>query len=224
MTAPSRLSTPQELRTRLAAERAGLPFVLYRSPGGSERLVTLRDEQDRVLVGRGEGCEIRLELDPEVSRIHAELQRAGSSWLVSDDGLSRNGTFVNGDRLVGRRRLRHGDVIRCGSALIAFYDPAGDTDGETRPASGTGEVRITDAQRRVLVALCRPLGDGDRFATPASNSQIAGELYLSVQAVKAHLRGLFDKLGIDDLPHNQKRLRLAQAALEQGLVGFSELR
>lgn len=41
---------------------------------------------------------------------------------------------------------------------------------------------------------------------------------LSVDAVKAHLRLLFGRFGLTDLPPNQKRLRLAQEALRRGLV------
>jgi DNA-binding NarL/FixJ family response regulator len=83
-------------------------------------------------------------------------------------------------------------------------------------------VQLTDTQRRVLVALCRPYRDGD-FTTPATNQQIADELYLSVEAVKMHLRTLFGKFALGDLPQNQKRVRLAEAALQDGVVSRREL-
>ena len=51
-----------------------------------------------------------------------------------------------------------------------------------------------------------------------SNQQVADELCLSLDAVKTHLRVLFHKFGIEDLPQNQKRARLAEIALELGLV------
>ena len=44
---------------------------------------------------------LSLDFDPEVSRVHAELERLGDDWTVADDGLSRNGSFVNGERVVG---------------------------------------------------------------------------------------------------------------------------
>ena len=56
---------------------------------------------------------------------------------------------------------------------------------------------VSPAQRRVLVALCRPYKDGADFATPATNSEIGAELHLSVDAVKTHLRALFEKFGED---------------------------
>lgn len=76
------------------------------------------------------------------------------------------------------------------------------------------EPRLTETQRRILTALCRPCAEGSRYATPATNQEIAGEVYLSVDAVKAHLRALFRKFGVEELPHNQKRARLVELVLE----------
>jgi len=82
---------------------------------------------------------------------------------------------------------------------------------------------ITAAQRRVLLALCRPYRDLASFATPASNQQIADEIFLSVDTVKMHLRTLFIRFELGDLPQNEKRARLAQYVLENGLISQSDL-
>ena len=58
--------------------------------------------------------------DTEVSRLHAVLARVGDEWTIADEGLSRNGSFVNGQRLRGRRRLRDGDAITIGRTLLVF--------------------------------------------------------------------------------------------------------
>ncbi len=58
---------------------------------------------------------------------------------------------------------------------------------------------------------------------PASNREIAEELYLSVDGVKTHVRALFTKLGVGDLPQYHKRAELARRALERGLVGHADL-
>ncbi|HVO54701.1 MAG TPA: hypothetical protein VMT37_09830 [Solirubrobacterales bacterium] len=79
-------------------------------------------------------------------------------------------------------------------------------------------ISLTQTQRSILVALCRPVAAG-RFQTPATNQEIADEVYLSVDAVKAHLRTLYRKFGIEDLPHNRKRARLVELALEGGYLG-----
>jgi DNA-binding NarL/FixJ family response regulator len=74
----------------------------------------------------------------------------------------------------------------------------------------------------VLVALCRPLGVS-AYATPATNRVIADEVHLSVDAVKSHLRVLFDRFGLGDLPQNEKRARLAALALIHGVVQRHDL-
>ena len=59
----------------------------------------------------------------------------------------------------------------------------------------------------MLIALCRPYKGRPNFATPATNPQIAEELFLSVAAVKSHWRSLTRAFGIDDLPQQEKRQR-----------------
>ena len=82
---------------------------------------------------------------------------------------------------------------------------------------------VSPAQKRVLVALCRPFKDGAAFATPSTNGDIADELHLSVDAVKTHLRALFEKFGVEDLPQNQKRVALVERALQSGLISERDL-
>ena len=53
---------------------------------------------------------------------------------------------------------------------------------------------------------------------PATNEQIAPELHLSVDAVKAHLRQLFRRFDIEDLPQIQKRTALVRIAIEAGIL------
>jgi hypothetical protein len=85
------------------------------------------------------------------------------------------------------------------------------------------DVRLTDTQLGILAALCRPLAAGNHFATPATNQEIAAEVFLSVDAVKGHLRTLYRKFGIEDLPHNQKRARLVELTIEGGYLPSTEL-
>jgi DNA-binding NarL/FixJ family response regulator len=75
----------------------------------------------------------------------------------------------------------------------------------------------------VLVALCRPFKDGAAFATPPTNQQLADELHLSVDAVKTHMRALFEKFGVQELPQNRKRVAVVERALQTGLVTQREL-
>ena len=201
------------------------PCLRYADESGRQQEVELSPEHPRLTVGRSAQADIALIWDDEVSRLHAAIEWMGTHWTILDDGLSRNGTFVNGERLAGRRSLRAGDRIRIGGALLTFYEFGGGLDDVTRVASGSlPTVRsLTETQRSVLVALCRPYKHNASFATPASNQQIAGELYLSVDAIKTHLRALFAKFGVEDLPQNQKRVRLAELAIQSGIISERDL-
>jgi hypothetical protein len=195
-------ATPAELRERIEAEREGTPFLVLRDGDGDQRLFVL---------------------DPEVQRVDVELERLGDEWTAADDGLSRNGSFVNGQRISGRHRLRDGDVLRIGRTQIAFRVPELSESSPTVAAGSRAELPTLSAtQRSVLVALCRPYKDTE-LATPATNQQIADELYLSVDAVKAHLRTLFGYFGVEHLPQNQKRSYLAMRALQDGVVARRDL-
>jgi len=170
-----------------------------------------------VTIGRAAACDVVLADDPLVSRVHARLERTGGRWTVVDDGLSRNGTWVDGTRVAGRRTLHDRDTIRVGRTVLVFCAP----DERDEPHTLVGEPlpladALTPAQRAVVAALCRPLLAGGPL--PATNAQIAAELHLSVDAVKTHLRGVAHRWGIDHLPQNEKRARTAQLAVQLGLV------
>ena len=216
-------ASPAELRERIEAERAGRPFLVLRDGDGGQRIVDLDALGVRASVGRALSNEIALPWDTEVSRLHAELECIGGEWTVSDDGLSRNGTYVNAGRISGRHRLRDGDVLRVGRTAIAYRRPATEDSMPTHVASAAPAVAALSAtQREVLVALARPYKH-DEFASPATNQSIAGELHLSVDAVKSHLRSLFQRFGIEHLPQNQKRSRLVAEALQSGVISTRDL-
>jgi hypothetical protein len=67
--------------------------------------------------------------------VHAVFERFGDTWCVRDLG-SRNGTFVNGDRVIGERALHAGDEILLGRLLPAVPRPGpGEGDGRDRAAA-----------------------------------------------------------------------------------------
>jgi pSer/pThr/pTyr-binding forkhead associated (FHA) protein len=212
------------LQERIEAERRGRPFLVYRDGAGGQHVVDLATAPDQLTIGRRASNDIPLSWDLGVSRVHAELVRVGESWALTDDGLSRNGSIVNGDRLTGRRRLSDGDVLCFGDTAIAFCDPE---SGKSRPTVDVSDTPVaaslSPAQRRVLVALCRPYADGATFTAPASNKEIAAELCVGVDAVKTHMRALFAVFGVGHLPQNQKRARLAERAFRTGVVTERDL-
>ena len=212
-------SSPTELRERIEAERRGVPFLIYRGAEGNQQLFELRDT-DRLTVGRGSDNDVVIDWDRGVSRVHAELELVGGEWTVIDDGLSQNGTYVNGARLVGRKRIHDGDTLRFGQSLVVFSAPfERHTEATSAVASTVPDAAaLSETQRKVLVALCRPFRTSGSFATPATNQEIADELYLSVDAIKTHLRVLFQKFGIAELAQNQKRAQLVWRAFQTGVV------
>ena len=222
-----RQTSAPELKAQIEAERGGRPFLVYRDGEGEQRILAITEGTSEVWVGRGEAAGLRLEWDAEVSALHAQIEVVGGECTLLDDGLSRNGSFVGEQRVHGRRRLRDGDTLRFGRTRVLFRRPG--ESGTCAPeataiaSEAPAGTTISPGQRRVLLALCRPFKDGSAFATPPTNQAIAAELHLSVDAVKTHMRALFEKLELEDLPQNRKRVALAQKALQTGVIGPREL-
>jgi len=125
----------------------GSALLLYRDASGGERSCPLTRGRP-VTIGRGQGVDLSLPWDRSVSSIHAEAVPLGDHWLISDEGISRNGTFVNDERIAGRRRLRHGDAIRVGRTVLSFIDPSGrrgaTTHADHMQSMGIVTVLFTD--------------------------------------------------------------------------------
>jgi hypothetical protein len=216
--------SPSELTELLAAERTGEAFLAFRDQSGGLCFFGIgRGDHARTL-GRRPELDLSISWDSEVSGMHAELQGFDGEWAIVDDGLSTNGTYVNGQRIGGRQRLRDQDRIRVGRTILAYRAGRSAPVPKTTTAGDTTALQeLTDTQRRVLIALCRPYRDGGNFATPASNQQIAGELFLSLDAVKMHLGRLFAKFELGEVPQNEKRARLAECVLQFGVISRHDL-
>jgi hypothetical protein len=220
-----RAETAVELKAQIEAERGGRPFLAYRDETGERRLLVIEDDVSELWVGRGEQADVQLPWDAEASTLHAQIVVVRGVCTLIDEGLSTNGSFVNGERVGGRRRLRDGDVLRIGQTGLLYRAPA-EAGAETTLASTADALTaagVSPGQRRVLVELCRPFKDGAAFATPSTNQEIADALHLSVDAVKTHLRALFEKFGVSALPQNQKRVALVERAMQTGLIGDRDL-
>ena len=212
--------SPAELKAVMSAERLGTAFLEYRDGDDAQRIVPLDPGLERVSIGRLPNCELALAWDGEVSRAHALLEQVGGAWTLEDRGSS-NGTLVNTVRIMGPCMLHDGDVIRVGRTQLIFHG-GGDADmRRTTPALDRAAPTLTDSQRKVLVELCRPaLATG---GGAASNREIAGALFVSVETVKTHMRALFDAFGVGAVPQYHKRTELVRRALETGLVTVHDL-
>jgi hypothetical protein len=214
----TRRLSPTELKALNERERDGAPFLWWRDGTGELCVLVLAGDRARVTIGRREHSEVPLTWDQEVSRAHALLERVGEDWTVVDDGLSRNGSFVNGSRVHGRQRLDDRDRMCFGNTHVVYRAAADRGSESTARAPGSpSTVAVTETQRKILIALCRPVV-ASSSAIPATNPQIADEVFLSVDAVKAHLRILFDRFGLGDLPQNEKRSRLVSKVLDGGVL------
>ncbi len=175
----------------------------------------------RYTIGKRGDADLSIATDAAVSAMHVLLERAGAVWCVRDLG-SRNGTFVNGERLFGERVLRDGDEITVGRTRLVFRDESS-ADTSTTEALRTPPA-LTPRERVVLVELCRPLLSGNVFTQPASAREIARVLVVSEAAVKQHLGRLYVKFGVVDDVAGPRRVQLANAALQCGAVSMTDLR
>jgi ABC-type multidrug transport system ATPase subunit len=97
--------------------------------------------KSEVVIGRDESVDIVIST-PAVSRRHARLMMQGDGYIIEDLGSS-NGTFINGDRLIGRHTLQPGDQIRLGQAITLNYSaPIAEEADKTavRPAPPVSSV------------------------------------------------------------------------------------
>ena len=213
------LATPEDLEARRAAEQDGRPFLVMRDDGGSQRIVPLDDSAGSLTLGRRNEADVPLSWDPEVSRLHAELEYKAGEWTLCDDGFSQNGTYVNGLRIHGRRRLMDGDLVRVGQTTLAYCDPGIGGLGVTLAPGELGTApKFSEQQQRILRGLCRPLmGDGEGL-TPATDAEIATATGIAEDVVTTELDHLGRSFGLRHVLQPDQRAEIALLALRSGLV------
>lgn len=100
-------------------------------------------------LGRGRKCDLMLE-DRACSRVHAKLSiDRGGRTVVLEDLHSRNGTFLDGDLVLGAREVEEGGRIRVGSTI--FLARVREADDEERFAE-TGTMGFDEPPQRDLEA------------------------------------------------------------------------
>ncbi len=93
------------------------------APGAADLSLTL--DAPRVVIGRGEGCDVRLP-DASVSHRHASIRQRGGEHVLLDES-STNGTFMDRVRLppLTPRVLRSGERVRVGRVWLELrFEPA----------------------------------------------------------------------------------------------------
>ena len=163
-------------------------------PSGRE-LIPLSGQ--RVTLGKASTNVVSLEHDETVSRLHAVFENLGFAWSIRDLG-SRNGTYLNGERIAAERVLRSGDEVRVGKSRLIFWEVKGRRGdsarrgNQVRPATRAPAAADPTRTRRAH-GVVPPLVSDDPFPEPASVRRMASELFVTEAAVKQHLQNLYDK-------------------------------
>ncbi|MHC5009588.1 MAG: CAP domain-containing protein [Planctomycetota bacterium] len=161
-----------------------MAVLIVRTPGLEERVIPL--EGERLVVGRGEACDIQVE-DEAVAERHVRLRALEEGGWVAVDLGSMSGTQrivrVRGEekpsaRPILRRGLVAGDVLRVGKTLLTYRDQA-PASTDVPIVGGTLELRrITDegARREAPAAPAAPPEPAPRpepalSGAPASGSE-----------------------------------------------------
>jgi len=144
-----------------------MPIVSIKSGDGAGQVFELGDAP--LVVGRDDRAEIQLH-DQGVSRRHAEFFRIGEMYFIRDL-QSRNGTFVNEDR-VEEELLRDADEVRIASTVLLFEDRrAGSLSGRSGSrhrfraspnADATTTIQVDDQIARDLTDLAEPVHQESR--------------------------------------------------------------
>ena len=100
-------------------------------------------------IGRQPGLAVRI-VHPTVSLKHAELSLAGDGLSLKDLG-SRNGTFVNGTRVVGEQPVRAGDLVQFGAAVFRLHNKPPEDVSVTCQSEDMGDLALALAQFDKLI-------------------------------------------------------------------------
>ena len=152
------------------------------------------------LIGRVDDAAIQL-ADEGVSRKHAELRIDGEGQAHVRDLESRNGTYLNGEK-VRSATVQVGDRIQIGSAAaLRFVFRVEEPKSAQGKALGE-DVLLSPREREVAVLV----------AQGSTNAEIAEALGISPKTVSTHLGNIFERLGIN------KRAQLARYVVERNLL------
>jgi pSer/pThr/pTyr-binding forkhead associated (FHA) protein len=203
-----------------------------RTQDGPSEPATYEFEQDRVVLGRGAGADVRLP-HATVSARHASIRLEGARYVIVDHG-STNGTRLGDQPIVAERpkALRDGDVLAIGTFRLTFKSGVvREPTSRERTASlakrlarlGPGGIGATPARLVVLngekkgtvLELPEPparlivgRGEGLDLSLPdADASREHCEILVELEGPLARDLGSKNGLVINDKPVTQKRLR-----------------
>lgn len=136
----------------------------------------------RIVIGRGEGCEIRLP-DPSVSHRHASIRQRGSDYVVVDEG-STNGTFVGPVRLSPQapRVIKSGELVRVGRIWLELTVGAAPVTDDVQLA--TREIALS-----LVSSALAAQGEAAKVVIKVEQGPDAGQELVLVDAQRAYVIG-----------------------------------
>jgi pSer/pThr/pTyr-binding forkhead associated (FHA) protein len=118
--------------------------LIWQNPDGETQ--SLEIQKERYDLGRGESADIQI-ADENASRIHARLSYDAAAGILSIEDLdSRNGVFVNGERIEAQTRLQADDVILVGATAMTVQM-------EDAAAEEATAINDADPQRTRVMSL-----------------------------------------------------------------------
>ncbi len=196
-------NTPQRATPVAPPQKAArvVPTATLRFADG----LAIRIDQDEGTIGRREDNTYVLSA-PQVSRVHARIEKRGRSLIVTDLGSS-GGTKVNGEDVAGSAVVQHGDTLSFGGVEAQVEDPA--TAAMQEQATTVFEVpeveigpSLSPRQQQVL----------ELIAEGMTNNDIGEELGITERTVKAYAQEVYDKLGV------RNRAGAVAEAIKQGIL------
>lgn len=101
-------------------------------------------DREKSVLGRSPECDIVLDVGA-VSRFHAQIISAGNDYFV-EDLKSRNGTYVNGELIHGRRQLKDRDQLKVCDLLFSFHQVVPGAAGSEPTQTPAGTVILDDSE------------------------------------------------------------------------------
>ncbi|MCR9165465.1 MAG: FHA domain-containing protein [Nannocystaceae bacterium] len=153
---------------------------------GNQTLLLPDGEHD---IGRLADCWLTID-DDLASRQHARFHVAGPTAVLVDLG-SRNGTFVNGKRIVGRCTLHDGDKVRVGREILVVIKADGavddDDDGLRRTLAPGEDTRFPSLIGQLVEKSLRvgKVKEAERYASALMNQLGAAPVDVEHPAAKA---------------------------------------